>query len=226
MPLYVKTVTRRTSTTAIPVYDATSPRHHNLTLANGAVVHNTSKKARLDYQEVLPLKGKIINAFRAKEGQTLASIEVLSILQSMGFDPNKKDPLAGLRHKRIIFLADPDPDGQHINALLLALFAKYLRPMLANSQVWIVQGYEFMATVSGKRHFAHNKEDLFKLGAKEVQHIKGWGEISPEVLRYLAFDPATRQLIEVKDGGGKDFKQFKAVVGEDVAARKKLFNIQ
>lgn len=63
------------------------------------------------YQEMLPLKGKPINALRATPTQFLASEELLSVLTMIGYNPKKEDPLADRRVNKVILLADPDPDG-------------------------------------------------------------------------------------------------------------------
>lgn len=96
-----------------PVYDLTSPRHHNFVLANGAVVHNSAKQGRYPYQAVLPLKGKIMNALKNGD-KALESDEVLNVLAAVGYDPKAADPLAKIQVGKIICLADPDPDGPFV----------------------------------------------------------------------------------------------------------------
>lgn len=223
----LKALKTRVGANALPEKLAKVKHAKELFLVEGDSAGGSAKKARLLElgQEVLPLKGKILNVFRAKEGTAFTSVQVVNILRSMGFDPNKKEPYAKLRHERVILLADPDPDGHHINALILALFAKYLRPLLRTAKIFIVKGYEFKATINGKLEFADTRDELMAMGAKEIQHIKGWGEIDPDVLRTIAFDPATRQLIEVREIDNQDNKNFVLVVGEDIAARKRVLNI-
>lgn len=108
----VRKVTSVVLDEAVPVFDATSPKHHNYVLANGCVVHNTARNARNgDYQELLPLRGKILNAMKHDEADVLLSRSVLNILAMLGFDPNAANPYDKLRVGKIISLADPDPDG-------------------------------------------------------------------------------------------------------------------
>jgi hypothetical protein len=95
---------------SVPVYDATSPKYHNFVLACGAVVHNTAERARdKRYQEVLKLRGKILNIYRDKAGKASLNKEIIDILKSIGYDPSKKN--LNLRVGKIILLADADPDG-------------------------------------------------------------------------------------------------------------------
>ena len=74
--------------------------------------------------------------------------------------------------------------------------------------------------------YGDNYQDLQKQAGKEkiesVTRLKGWGEASPSLLKRLAFDPETRQLIKINDVSGKDFEEFKKIVGEDTETRKKL----
>lgn len=97
---------------ALDVFDLTNDLHHNFVLASGAVVHNCKFARDNRYQEALPIKGKILNAWKAKDlDSVLLSEEVLNILTMVGFDPSVPDPLSKLRVGKIIQLSDPDPDG-------------------------------------------------------------------------------------------------------------------
>ena len=97
-----------------PVYDLTVEEHHNFQLANGCFVHNSAKLACHNlFQEIYPIRGKIINAERATAKAT-ANEEVQGIFALLGYNPSApegKDPLEKLRVSKIIFMADPDVDG-------------------------------------------------------------------------------------------------------------------
>lgn len=97
-----------------PVYDATSPKHHNLTLGSGAVVHNTAKYSRFkEYQEVLKLKGKPLNSARATAIKMAENESIRNILVAVGYnaDASAKAGKAQARVGTIYLLSDPDPDG-------------------------------------------------------------------------------------------------------------------
>jgi DNA gyrase/topoisomerase IV subunit B len=85
-----------------------------LFLVEGDSAAGTAKEARLPYQGILPLRGKIANALKNSEQMVLESEEVLSILAAIGFDINAADPYARLNVGKIICLADPDPDGPFV----------------------------------------------------------------------------------------------------------------
>jgi DNA gyrase subunit B len=232
--IHVVDVRRVTLSKPIPVYDATVPKFHNFALDSGIFVHNTARSARdKSYQEILPLKGKIKNAMKDKKGEALESEEVLNILAMIGFDPKSDDPLAKLRVGKIIFMSDPDPDGFHINALLVTLIQKYLPELFDRGMVYVANISEYYALdpKTKKLYSAASSEALAALLTKEgirlpIKHIKGYGEVSADVLRYLAFDPATRSLSRVITSDNQDADaQFERLMAAGSEARKQLLGI-
>lgn len=217
-----------------PVYDATVPKFHNFALDAGIFVHNTARSARdRTYQEVLPLKGKVKNAMRDKKGEALESEEVLNILSMIGFDPKADDPLSKLRVGKIIFMADPDPDGYHINALLLTLLQKYLPELFDRGLVFVANVPEYYALNAKTRQIftgstAAQVAETLKAAKQRlpVKHIKGYGEVDADTLRYLAFDPATRSLSRIipSTSSGAD-ERFQKLMSNDSESRKQLLGI-
>lgn len=63
------------------------------------------------FQEVFPLKGKIMNAHRATSAKFFQNEEVLNILAMIGFDPKAADPYSNLRVSKLVFMTDADADG-------------------------------------------------------------------------------------------------------------------
>ena len=59
----------------------------------------------------------------------------------------------------------------------------------------------------------------------DVQHIKGWGEVSPEVLRDIAFDPKTRSLMRVAKPSNTDLSEYLGLMSHDVTRRKEILGI-
>lgn len=205
------------------------PEKRELFLVEGDSAGGTAKLARnKDYQEVFYLRGKILNSMRSKDSQVFASEEVIGILKAIGFDPSHKDPMSNLRVGRIIWLSDPDDDGYHINTLGLTLLYKYLPRLFDLGKVFIVAASEYTAKVGGKRVYGNSLEAIAKLNGGKVPnttlHIKGWGEVNPDTLRELAFDPNTRRMYRVMpptDGG----KVFRFIMSDDPTYRKKMLGV-
>lgn len=224
----VVSVKRVTLSSPVPVYDLTNDTDHNFALGNGVVVHNSAKKARLSYQEILPLRGKITNAMKAKEAAVLASEEVISIFKSMGYDPSKPEPLDHLRVSKIILMCDPDADGSHINALILTLLLKYMAGAFKRPLVYLAVTSEYTAVYKGKRYFANDAAGLRAQGVPDTvkaTHIKGYGELSPEGLKTMAMDPKTRNLIRLTEPTKEEMAQIMKLMSEDPGYRRKLFEV-
>lgn len=207
------------------------PNKRELFLVEGDSAKGTAEMARdAAYQEVLPLKGKILNVHRDEKGKALESEEVMNILKCIGYDPKAKNPIDNLRIGKLLLLPDADVDGSHIGALNLCLLEKYLPDMFAKGMVYLVKAPEFICEHNGKRYLAKSLDEMRKTLPnadlmKQVTHLKGWGEISKEALREIAFDPKTRSLIKFKKLTPKVRKEFRLLMQEDVEYRKKLLGV-
>ena len=217
-----------------PVYDATSPKHHNLTLGFGCVVHNTAKLARdQHYQEVLRCKGKPLNCIRSTEAKAFGNVEVQNFLISMGYDFKAKkagqDPTANLRVGHVYLLADADADGCHINTLLLAVIHRFFPRLLTEKRVHVVDAPLYNCMYKGRRLYAQTRDELMKQLPKNAQvnviRSKGWGEASMEVLREVAFAPATRRVIDIMPETGKNLEYFVALMDDNPVVRKQLLGV-
>jgi len=219
-----------------PPNKATKIPDREIFIVEGESAGGVCKDARLPFQGVLPLKGKIANAIKMKNSKkkpdgALDSEEVLHVLGAIGFEPKAVDPYEKLQTGKIICLADPDPDGWHINTLLLGLFYQYLPDLFARGMIYIARAPEFYSIHDGCLYTADGAQELrtklnkAKVPAKvPVNHIKGWGEISASLIRILAMDPATRTLIQLKPLEDSD-DEFRLLMDDDVATRKKLLGI-
>lgn len=236
----VHSVSKYTPPFPVPVYDVTnldaefSNNDMDKTfLAEGCVVHNTARYARdAHYQELLPLKGKILNAMRADDEKVLLSQEVVYILSMIGFDAKSEDPMRTLRVGKIISLVDPDPDGAHINSLILALLWKYMPNLYRQGLVYVTDSPEYYAKYKDDYVFGSSVQDMLrkleKLGAPksvEIHHIKGWGEIDATLMRRVAFDPSTRTLSRLSADSKEDTDRFLALMSNNPEARKILLGV-
>lgn len=104
-----------------PADPSTKPADRELFLVEGDSAGGTAKLARFPWQAVLPLKGKILNAAKAKGSKALESESVAHILAAIGFDAKASDPYTKLKTGKIICLADPDPDGPFVAGTLVSV---------------------------------------------------------------------------------------------------------
>lgn len=208
------------------------PENRELFLLEGESAAGLCRTARFSgFQELLPLKGKISNSLKRSEEAVLLDQEVVYTLAMIGFNPSAPDPLAKLRVSKIIFLADPDPDGHHINCLLLALNFRYMPDLIDRGLVYVADTPEFFAETKGGYVFGDSTADMHKkLKAAgypnaRINHVKGYGEFEVGPLRELVFAPETRRLIQVQPMTAKDKKTFNAIMGESVEGRKLLLGV-
>lgn len=99
----------------------TKVQDREVLIVEGDSAAGSVKEARLAYQSVMPLKGKILNSLKDSKNRTLESEEIINILAAIGYDVKAADPYKKLTVGKIICLADPDPDGPFIGETLIRI---------------------------------------------------------------------------------------------------------
>jgi DNA gyrase subunit B len=216
------------STNYVPPNKSTKPAEREIFIVEGESAGGPAKQARYPHQGILPIKGKIKNVIAAKGDKGLDSEDILNILAAIGYDPKASDPYSKMQTGKIIYLADPDPDGSHINSLLLGLTYKFLPECFDRGMVYVAKTPEFYAIYKGKLYTADGAKALRKkMDAAKVPasvnpiHIKGWGEIDPVVMRILAMNAETRTLIKIEPLKESDI-EFRNLMSESPESRRKL----
>ena len=214
-----------------PADSRTKVCDRELFIVEGQSAGDNLRKKRKPYQSLYPIRGKIISALKTGD-KVLESEEVIGILGALGFDPKAKNPLDKLLVGKVICLADPDPDGAHINSLLLALFYKYMPQLFAKGMVYVMDVPELYAQYKGHLILGDTisevQQKLKKLKAPastSIHHIKGWGEIDPALMYALACENETRRLIRIKPIESRDHVDFVKCMNDDVAFRRKMLNL-
>lgn len=211
-----------------------APHKRETFLVEGDSAGGTAKKARdKTHQEILPLRGKILNVMKQKDiNAAFNSDEVLFILRALGFDPTKKNPLDHLRTGKMIMLTDADVDGRHIETLVIALLVKYVPGVFERGLIYTVDSpeYTYYDAKTKTYYMAKSRKELWAKMPKgadrnKVNHLKGWGEAAPEMLREAAFDATTRKLKRITLKDAKSLSRFTLLMADDVTARKRLLGI-
>ena len=90
-----------------------------------------------DYWGAFPLRGKMLNVTKAKQGDILKNEEISNIKKIIGLEMGKTyEDISSLRYGRIMICTDQDLDGYHIRGLLMNMFKEFW-PELFNRKGFI-----------------------------------------------------------------------------------------
>ena len=193
---------------------------NELFLVEGDSAGGSAKMARnKETQAILPLRGKVQNAWEIDPDRLLANAEIHDIAVALGVDAHaagSSPDLSGLRYGKVVIMSDADVDGAHIQTLLLTLFFRHFPELIARGHIYVAQPplYRVDVPAQGKKRPARRlyalddgelaaiRDRLAKEGFKpdviEVGRFKGLGEMNPDQLRETTMDPATRRVLPVQ----------------------------
>jgi topoisomerase-4 subunit B len=197
---------------------------NELFLVEGDSAGGSAKMGRnKETQAVLPLRGKVLNAWEVERDRLFANNEIHDIAVAIGVDPHAPGPyadghtpdLTGLRYGKICILSDADVDGSHIQVLLLTLFFRHFPKLIETGHIYIAKPPLFRvdAPARGKKpaakiyalddgELAATLDKLRKEGAREgswsIGRFKGLGEMNAEQLWETTLNPDTRRLLQIE----------------------------
>lgn len=198
------------------------PEKRELLLCEGKSAKGSLKYAKMPWQEILPLRGKMANVIN-KSGAISKSEVVSGILASIGYDPRKPDKPT--RVGKVAILADADNDGHHIAVLLLTIFQRVMPSLLQEKRVFVVNTPLFEAmTTKGEMVVGDVLSEMEKEYGRltSVNRMKGLGGCGVPLLRKFACDPATRTWQCIAAPSSQESKALVELMGSDSSARKKL----
>ena len=192
---------------------------NELFLVEGDSAGGSAKMGRnKETQAILPLRGKVLNAWEVERDRLFANNEIHDISVAIGVDPHSatdSPDLSGLRYGKICILSDADVDGSHIQVLLLTLFFRHFPKLIETGHIYIAKPplFRIDAPARGKKPAAKiyaldegelnaTLDKLRKEGAREnswsISRFKGLGEMNAEQLWDTTLNPDTRRLLQTE----------------------------
>jgi len=191
---------------------------NELFLVEGDSAGGTAKNARdKKYQAILPLRGKVLNCEKAKLKDLLANLEICTIISCIGIGVTPELTLDEAKYGKVIIMADADPDGGHIAALLITFFYRFMKPFIETGHLYLACPplYRITDLKTKKETYLWTDPELEEakkgLTSYKIDRYKGLGEMNASQLKETTM--------------GKNRKIIKITIEDAILAEKQVVTL-
>ena len=202
-------------------------------ITEGDSASGNLKQARNnEYQAVLPVRGKILNCYKATIDKIQKNAEIMTMIDAFGLDIDLKTMKVvydkdKIRYGKIIIMSDADSDGAHIKNLFYTFIWSFCPQLIEDG--FIYAGVPPLYKITTSKGYQYLKDDIAldkyrkeNFGKKYVvNRFKGLGELDVDETEETLADPEQRIIKQVTISDANAAKKlFDNLMGTAVTPRK------